>query len=116
MIRHVGPVASTATVILRAQAEGRQVYVVPAASNKSQLLTGIAGALHFPDYFGHNLDALYDCLGDLSWLPSGPRTIVWDGALSFLRADRATYGAVESIFDITSRSAHDNTEVVLCMR
>ena len=26
----------------------------------------IAGALDFPDYYGNNLDALYDCLTDLS--------------------------------------------------
>ena len=116
MIRHVGPVASTATVILRAQVKGRQVYVVPPAASKAQLLAGIATALHFPDYFGHNLDALYEFLSDLSWLPPGPKTIVWDAALSFMRADRATYGSVGSIFDVTSRDAADGIEIVLCMR
>ena len=25
----------------------------------------LAAILHFPEYYGHNLDALYDCLGDL---------------------------------------------------
>lgn len=24
----------------------------------------IARIMHFPDYYGHNLDALYDCLGE----------------------------------------------------
>ena len=24
----------------------------------------IARVMHFPDYYGHNLDALYDCLGE----------------------------------------------------
>ncbi len=28
----------------------------------------IAKKLYFPDYFGHNLDALADCLCDLSWI------------------------------------------------
>jgi hypothetical protein len=31
------------------------------------LLARIAEALDFPDWFGHNWDALEDCLGDLSW-------------------------------------------------
>ncbi|MFF0107986.1 barstar family protein [Streptomyces hirsutus] len=26
----------------------------------------IAATLHFPDYYGHNLDALNDCLGDVA--------------------------------------------------
>ena len=26
----------------------------------------LAQALNFPDYYGHNLDALYDCLTDLT--------------------------------------------------
>ena len=34
---------------------------------KEQLLKNIAQALEFPDWFGHNWDALEDCLGDLSW-------------------------------------------------
>lgn len=32
-------------------------------------LQAIAQALHFPDWFGDNWDALEDCLGDLSWRP-----------------------------------------------
>lgn len=34
---------------------------------KEQLLKNIAQALEFPDWFGHNWDALEDCLTDLSW-------------------------------------------------
>ncbi len=43
-----------------------------AAKIKSQkdLLAAIAVALAFPDYFGHNLDALDECLQDLEWLPA----------------------------------------------
>lgn len=38
--------------------------------DKSALLRALAEALRFPAYFGANWDALLDCLGDLSWLPS----------------------------------------------
>jgi hypothetical protein len=35
--------------------------------DKETLLRNLAAALQFPDWFGHNWDALEDCLADLSW-------------------------------------------------
>ncbi|MCA1665758.1 MAG: barstar family protein [Myxococcales bacterium] len=37
------------------------------ARDKSSFMAAIAGALRFPDYFGHNWDALADCLDELHW-------------------------------------------------
>lgn len=39
--------------------------------DKHELLRRMAAALNFPDWFGHNWDALADSLEDLSWLPAG---------------------------------------------
>jgi hypothetical protein len=39
-------------------------------SSKQKLFAVLADKLHFPRYFGWNWDALEECLGDLSWLPS----------------------------------------------
>jgi len=36
-------------------------------ADKAPLLKTMASALGFPDWFGHNWDALEDCLTDLSW-------------------------------------------------
>ena len=45
-------------------------FDVPAGiESKDALLSLYAEKLRFPDWFGHNWDALEDCLRDLSWLP-----------------------------------------------
>ncbi|HUQ24790.1 MAG TPA: barstar family protein [Burkholderiales bacterium] len=40
-------------------------------------LRAIAKALHFPDWFGGNWDALEDCLGDLSWRSDNGHVLVF---------------------------------------
>lgn len=49
------------------------------ARGRREAIAAIAEALDFPDWFGHNLDALYDSLTDLSWLPEGEHVLVWEG-------------------------------------
>lgn len=43
--------------------------------NRETLLAALAEALRFPDYFGHNWDAAWDCLTELEWRPGKPRVI-----------------------------------------
>jgi hypothetical protein len=38
---------------------------------KKTLFDELAQRLQFPDYFGANWDALWECIRDLSWLPAG---------------------------------------------
>ncbi len=45
-------------------------------SEKNAAIAAIAKALGFPSWFGQNLDALYDSLTDLSWLPAGEYVLV----------------------------------------
>lgn len=40
--------------------------------------TEIAAALELPDYYGRNLDALNDCLGDLHAQDRGVPVVLWD--------------------------------------
>jgi hypothetical protein len=44
--------------------------VVDGVTSKADLLRFLAAHLSFPDYFGHNWDALDECLRDLAWLPA----------------------------------------------
>ena len=57
------------------------VVRIPAkARGKEKLLNILSEKLRFPRYFGHNWDALEECLGDLSWLGDAARvTIVHEG-------------------------------------
>jgi RNAse (barnase) inhibitor barstar len=46
--------------------------------NKDEMLTAVGRALRFPEWFGHNWDALTDCLLDMGWLPATGYTIILD--------------------------------------
>lgn len=58
---------------------------------KSTLLTEFANKLKFPSYFGHNWDALDECLRDLSWLPCSGYVILITDAEELLRANEDDY-------------------------
>jgi hypothetical protein len=48
-------------------AEGMLIVRIPkGVARKRQIFTVYSRQLSFPDYFGWNWDAFYDCLGDLS--------------------------------------------------
>jgi RNAse (barnase) inhibitor barstar len=49
------------------------VAEIPAGlATKEALFEELYQRLQFPDYFGGNWDALWECIRDLSWLPDGP--------------------------------------------
>jgi RNAse (barnase) inhibitor barstar len=51
-----------------------------AFADKVQLLKNLAVALGFPDWFGHNWDALEDCLTDLSWREAPAHVLLIEAA------------------------------------
>ncbi len=63
--------------------------------DKATTLDRLADALDFPDYFGRNWDAAYDCLTDWTNEPGSVRTIL----VSHSGADDATSKALISIFN-----------------
>ena len=71
-------------------------------SDKDQLLGQLASALAFPDWFGHNWDALEDCLTDLSWR-AGDRHVLLIEGFETLRARRPDDFGV--LVDILASSA-----------
>lgn len=62
------PQGSREAILQAAEATGFRIYRVDLkrAQDKAQMLTTIAAAMEFPDWFGNNFDALADCLTDLA--------------------------------------------------
>lgn len=94
---------------IRAEAEEigwRCVFVDGSAvSGKASFLDECERAYRFPAYFGHNWDALADCLADLSWLPppeagSGAGILtVFEHGDAFARADPDAYDVALEVWE-----------------
>lgn len=69
---------------------------------KAELLSRAARAMRFPPWFGHNWDALADCLMDLSWLPA-PAYVIELQHLGDLRA--AAPEVVATLLEILAEAA-----------
>lgn len=68
-------------------------------TDKEEFLGLCAETFQFPDYFGGNWDALYDCLTDLSWAdtPSG-YLVVYAGWQALAQEEPESFTTVLDIF------------------
>lgn len=89
-----GPDATLPAVVAEVVGAGVPTHLIGPVESPADLYASIASVLTFPGWFGHNLDALADCLADLSWLPAGPRVLVWAGPDRLRSADPDGYAAV----------------------
>ncbi|EWT01467.1 barnase inhibitor [Intrasporangium oryzae NRRL B-24470] len=81
-------------------AQGLDVRVVTAGTDKESVLDGFATGLELPTWFGRNWDALLDALRDLD--AARGRTgiaLVWDHTLALRDGDRATYRTVLDVLE-----------------
>lgn len=69
----------------QARSAGARVFVVDPGDTKEQVLEQFAQSLDFPRHFGHNLDALADCLADVVDGSEGGTAIVWRVSPAFRR-------------------------------
>ena len=103
MIRVLGAGTAVSEVVGEAQRAGAEVVVVPGAADKRASLERFAEVLRLPDWFGHNLDALADCLHDLAETPpaegSTGRHLVWDGTAELHRADPEAFEGICSVLE-----------------
>lgn len=87
----------------------RKVYYVMAAGSKDEVLGAFAAALHFPDYFGGNLDAFFDCLSDFVLSIKVPTTVVWYVDDKFRQSSLYTV-ILEILNQVTTMSKNETHE------
>ncbi|MFD0922139.1 barstar family protein [Saccharopolyspora rosea] len=73
--------------------------------SKRTVLDGIAAVLNFPEWAGRNLDALYDCLTDLTWLPEGEHVLVWSGHRALAEHDPKAYRGINAVLQDASENS-----------
>ncbi len=74
------------------------------------LFDEFARVLSFPDYFGHNWDALEECLMDLEWLPAKGYVLVLTDAEHVLPSDEEEYETLLEILSDTGEHWADPTD------
>ena len=67
--------------------------------DKDELLRRLAVSLQLPATFGHNWDALADCLRDLHWIPAWGHVLLFAHADELRRAAEADYNILLGILD-----------------
>ena len=88
----VVPAGTTASALVKAPA-GFVLRVINGkkCATSAGLFTEFARALGFPDYFGHNWDAMEECLADLEWLPAKGYVLLLTDAQAVLADDEDEY-------------------------
>lgn len=68
-------------------------------ADKPALMQRFAEAFAFPPYFGHNWDALADCLADLEWLPAEGYVLTLENLQALRDADPDDYATLVSVLE-----------------
>ena len=66
-----------------------EIHISSNIKSKEDLLDYFSEKLKFPDYFGKNWDALYDCLVDLSWIKE-KKIIILHDEINFIETNDLT--------------------------
>ena len=67
-------------------------------TDKEAFLEAVGKALNFPDWYGHNWDALADCLTDLSWMAADGYVIILEHSDGFAEAAPTDFAMALSVF------------------
>jgi RNAse (barnase) inhibitor barstar len=100
------PGSQGAKIIAAAAANGFRCYRVnlAGAEEQEQVLQRFADALHFPGWFGHNQDALADCLTDMSWAEASGYVLLVENSADYRAAAPEDFDALIAILSDASAS------------
>ena len=84
-------------------------------ARKEQLLNHVATALHFPKDFGHNWDALEECLTDMDWVDADGYVIYYEH-IEALQATGDQFDTfVEILRDAVQSWKEDDTAMIVLL-
>ena len=78
--------------------------------DKGDLLRRLAISLQLPASFGHNWDALADCLRDLDWLPGWGHVLLFEHVDELRQAAPADYDILLGILDDAATFGDDHDQ------
>ncbi len=85
-------------------------------TRKEQLLNHVATALHFPGDFGHNWDALEECLTDMEWVDAEGYLIYFDHIDAMARENPEQFATfLEIVRDAIASWKEDETAMVVLL-
>ena len=83
---------------------------------KEQLLNHVATAMHFPGDFGHNWDALEECLTDLEWVDAEGYVLYYDHIDGLLEGHPDQFETlVEILRDAVASWKDDDTAMIVLL-
>lgn len=91
-------------IVTAAEAKGFGAYNIDLSTidDKPALMREMQEALDFPQWFGHNWDALEDCLTDMSWSDHPGYVLLISGGSAFRKRDKALF---ETLVDVLKTAA-----------
>jgi len=85
-------------------------------ARKEQLLNHVATALHFPKDFGHNWDALEECLTDMEWEDASGYVIYYEHIEALQDAHPDQFDTlVEILRDAVASWKEDDTAMIVLL-
>jgi hypothetical protein len=72
------------------------------ANSRERFFPAVTAALEFPEYFGHNWDATYDCLTDLTGGKDSPSVVLINHGNHFVACMGPDWTTAERVFADTA--------------